>query len=361
MLNFLSPRISSFGIDLSDLSVKIAHFKKRGNHFYLSSFNRQEVKEGLIENGEIKKEEELIEVIKKTIKNTIGKPIDTKYCVVSLPETFSFVQVIKMPLMEREELAEAMKWELEAHVPMPKEEIYYDYQIINNDDKAPKDHLGVLLGVLPKKTVDPYLAILKKAELKPIAFDIEPVATARALIKNNYSPEPLIIIDFGARRTSLLIFYGQTIYFTTELPVYNTLLVETLSQKLGISREKALKIKLKVGLNIRHPQSRIYQELRLPLLEMTKKITDYIDFYNEHIMIPFGDGRNIKKIILCGGGAMMSGLPEFLADELKLSVELGNPWVNICDDFTSEFSTFPQNESLSFATAIGLAIRNNND
>ena len=358
MLNFLSPKISSFGLDLSDHSIKIASLKKHGRNFYLSAFGRQEIPKGLIDNGEIKKEEELIGVIKEALRQVKGEKLNTKYCVVSLPETFSFVQVVKMPLMNQEELAEAMKWELEARVPMSKDEIYYDWQIINSDANAPKDHLDVLLGVLPKKTVDPYLAVLKKAGLKPLIFEVEPVATTRALIKNSCCDEPLIIVDLGDKRTSLFIFYGQAIYFTTELPVYNSLLVETLSQKLGIDQDRALQIKMKVGLNMKHPKSKVYQELRVPLLDMAAKIKNYIDFYNEHIMLPFGQGKNIKKVLLCGGGAMMSGLPEFLFQELKIPVEPGNPWINIYDDPTNEIPTFPHKDSLSFTTALGLALRN---
>lgn len=361
MLNFFNPKISSFGLDLSDLSIKIANVKKRGPDFCLTSFGRQEIKEGLIENGEIKKEAELIAVIKESVQKVIGEPLETDYCVASLPETFSFIQVIKMPLMDQEELTEAMKWELEAHIPLSKDEIYYDWQILNNNSRSHEDHLDVLLGVLPKKTVDPYLDVLKKAELKPLIFEIEPIATTRALMKNGYSQDPTIIIDLGAKRTSLFIFYGQAIYFTTELPISNFLLVNTLSQKLDITLEKARQIKFKVGLNIKHPNSRVYKELGGLMLETVEKIKNYINFYNDHIMIAYGNNKNIKKLILCGGGALMADLPEFLSNELDLSVEIGNPWINICNSQNNGLAKFPQKESLSFATAFGLAIRNNND
>lgn len=355
MFNFLSPKISSFGIDISDLSIKIARLEKRGRGFCLASFGRQEIKEGLIECGKIKKEEELIELIKTAVQEVKGEALNTKYCVASLPETVSFVQVVKMPLMSKEELREAMKWEIEAHIPLSKDEVYYDWQIINNKHE---DHLDVLLGVMPKETIDPYLSVLKKAGLKPLVFEIEPVATSRALIKDGYSAEPIIILDIGAKRTGLFIFYGQAIYLTTEIPVNNSLLVDTLSQQLGITREKALQIKIKVGLNIKHQKSRVYQELRAPLLTLTEKIKDYINFYKDHLMRSHGDNKNIAKIILCGGGAMMKDLPEFLSGELKLPVEIGNPWINIDDGSGKKTVNFPQKETLSFTTAFGLAIKN---
>lgn len=356
MFEFLNPKICGFGIDLSDLSIKIANLKKAGDEFALTSFGRQEIKEGAIEQGEIKKEDDLIAAIKKAVREIKGEPLKTKYCIVSLPETVSFIQMVKMPLMSRQELAEAIKWELEAHIPLSREEIYYDWQIIEHPPSDPAgrqaDHLDVLIGVLPKKTVDPYLEVLKKAGLKPFIFEIESVATARALIKNGVAPAPLMIVDFGAKRTGLFIFSGRTIFFTTSLPVSNTSLVENLSKKLNISQAKARQIKFKVGLDLGRRESDVFEALQLPMNELAEKIQSYLDFYQEH-----GDaGNKISRILLCGGGANLADLPEFLSDNLKMPVEIGNPWVNIFQE-PKEIPGLPSSEALAYTTALGLALR----
>ena len=54
----------------------------------------------------------------------------------------------------------------------------------------------------------------------------------------------------------------------------------------------------------------------------------------------------------------MKELPEFLSGELSLSVEIGNPWVNINDNSNEKNLNFPQKEALSFTTVFGLAIQN---
>jgi type IV pilus assembly protein PilM len=356
MLEFLNPKICGFGIDLSDLSIKIANLKKSGDEFALSSFSRQEIPEGAIDQGEIKKEEVLISVIKEAVKNIKGEPLKTKYCIVSLPETVSFVQMVKMPSMTPEELTEAIKWELEAHIPLSREEIYYDWQIIEHlpteSAGQPVDHLDVLIGVLPKKTVDPYLEVLKKAGLKPFIFEIESVATARALIKNGVAPAPLMIVDFGAKRTGLLIFSGRTIFFTTSLPISNVSLVDSLSKKLNISREKARQIKFKVGLDLGRRESDVFETFQPSMNELVEKIQSYIDFYQEHV----DSGNEISRILLCGGGANLAGLPEFLAANLKMPVEIGNPWVNIFEE-PKEIPGLPPSEALAYTTALGLALR----
>lgn len=357
MFNLLKSDIHGFGIDLSDLSIKIIDLKKRGRSFELTSFGRQEIPAGLIENGEIKKEEELVELIKKAVKEVKGKTLKGGYCIVSLPETESFVRLVHLPLMKKDEAAEAIKWEIEANIPLSLPEIYYDWRVVEAAG-GHQDHLDVLIGVLPKKTVDAYLTVLKKAGLKPFVFEIESLAIARSLVPGENSDKPLLIIDFGAKRTSLAVFSGQTVYFTASLPISNSAIVETMSEKMNIDQTKARQLKMEQGLDYKNPDSLTLQALTPLLDETIKKIKDYIDYYQEHLpAAPNTQSNRIGEVLLCGGGANFAGLPEFLTEKLGLPVVIGNPWSNVFNGAPKNVSGLAPNEALSYATAIGLAIR----
>ncbi|MBU3901410.1 type IV pilus assembly protein PilM [Patescibacteria group bacterium] len=357
MFDFFNSKIHGFGIDLSDLSIKIVDLRNQNGNFKLASFGRQEIPATLIEGGEIKKEEELITVIKKAVREIKGETLKTDYCVASLPETESFVRLVHLPLMNTNEAAEAIKWEIEANIPLTLPEIYYDWQIIESP-QAHRDHLDVLIGVLPKKTVDPYLTVLKKAGLKPFIFEIESLAIARALVPSGACPNPILIIDLGAKKTGLVIFSGQTVYFTASLPISNSSLVATLSEKLNIDQIKAKQIKMEQGLDWQNTSSPVTQALLPVLNEMTAKIKDYIDYYQEHPPVaPSAQSNIIDKIILCGGGANFKGLPEFLAAKLNLTITIGNPWVNVFKTPPETIAGLALSEAPGFATAIGLALR----
>jgi len=60
--------------------------------------------------------------------------------------------------------------------------------------------------------------------------------------------------------------------------------------------------------------------------------------------------------LLCGGDANLIGFPEYLSYELKLPVEIGNPWINILS-FEKRIPEIELRESLSYAIALGLALR----
>src|SRR3989338_5876438 len=95
----LSPEI--FGIDISDLSLKIIKLKKKRGSLALASFGEMEISPGIIEAGEIKDENALAETIKKALSAVKGKKISAKYLIASLPEEGAFLRVIQMPLMAK--------------------------------------------------------------------------------------------------------------------------------------------------------------------------------------------------------------------------------------------------------------------
>lgn len=351
MIKLFKP--SFFGLDISDLSLKIAKLKENSCGFTLSSYGRQNIPENIIIKGEIQKEDELIKIIQSAIATVHGKPLKTKSCVVSLPESKAFIRVIQLPLMNTAETAEAIKWEAEANIPMPLNEIYLDWQIINQD----KDNQNILIGALPIILVDSYLNALKKAGLSPICFEIESVATARAIIKNNYSEDPILIVDLGAERISLINFYQSAIYFTASLLFGKNQFSEAITSALSISVKEAEALKNQTGIDKTNKNSALFLSLEPILQDLIKGLQDCCHASEEHIVA--GANRSvgpISKIMLCGGGANLIGLPNFIYSKTKIKTELANPWVNILKPKLKNAPELPYEESMAYATALGLAL-----
>jgi type IV pilus assembly protein PilM len=323
------------------------------NKTALASFNRKEIKKGVIEEGAIKKEDDLITVLQEAVADAKGEKIKTKYCVVSLPETEAYIRVLKLPSLEAKEMSEAIKWEIEANIPMALDEVYFDWQIIKDDQGKNSD---VLVGALPKTLVDPYLQVIKKAGFSPLAFEIESLAIARAVIKSAWS-QPVMIIDLGAKRTSLILFAGLSVWFTCSLPVSNNSLIEEIADSLKIGLKEARNLKFEYGLEKIKEGKQVYEALEPKLLELAGEIKKYLNYGQDDLLPKYFSG--IGKILICGGGANLKGLDQFFSRHLKINVELGNPWINILDlkSGASELPALPFAESLSFATALGLALR----
>jgi len=96
-----------------------------------------------------------------------------------------------------------------------------------------------------------------------------------------------------------------------------------------------------------------------PLTDLVEQIKTHLDYWRSHEKRDRlrHNGKELEKILLCGGGANLKGLVEFLASQLKMTVQLGNPWVNIFKKPLKKVPGLSLKESLSYPTTLGLALR----
>jgi len=345
-MDFLSLKPEAFGLDVSDLSLRIAKLKKKGRFFRLVSWGETKIKPGLVEEGEIKDEIALAKAIKQTLVKIKGEKIKTKHLIASLPEKKAFLQIIQMPKMEQEELKTSVPFEAENYVPFPIEKVYLDFQIIPSSKQS--DHFNILIAAIPKKTVDPYVSCFKKAGLIPTALEVESQSIVRAVVKNEISPFPLLIIDFGRSTTSFIVFSGYSLRFTSSISVSSQELTESISKTLKISLNEAEKMKLKHGLGHRN----VLKSVDPLLASLVKKAKKCISYYHSHT-----HNGEIKKVLLCGRGANLKDLPDFISSELKIPAQFVNPWINILPEPLKEVPGLAFKESLAYTTVLGLALR----
>lgn len=349
----------SFGIDFSDLRLRVVNLKKKGRFFDLDSWNEVDIPGGVIVNGEIKDQEKLVLVIKKAVDGVRGRKIKIKRVVASLPENKAFLQVIKIPEMDSEELETAIPFEAENYIPLAIDQMYLDYEVISSRDG---NNLDVLIGAMPKTVVDPYVSCIKRAGFIPTALEVECQSITRALIKNQVSPFPVLIIDFGRSTTSFIVFSGHSLRFTSSVDISSQELNRAIADNLKVDLKKAEELKLKYGLEVsnKNKVSKDVVRAMVPLLaDFIKQVKKHINYYHTHANhIPVSSsGGEIKKVLLCGKGSNLKGLPNFIFSELKIPTDLANPWVNIFSHSNKKVPEIPFKDSLGYTTALGLALR----
>jgi len=366
MLEYFSIKREIFGLDISDLSLKIIHLKKNKKELELACFGETKIEPGIIKNGEIKDTNKLARIIETGIRQVKGEKINTKYVITSLPEEKAYLQVIQMPKVPEENLRSAVIYEAENYIPTPLDQVYLDFQIVPSlTDNL--DHYDILIAALPKLTVDPYVSALKLAGLEPVALEIESLAIARAIIENQKTESPILLIDFGATKTSFIIFSGHALRFTSSISVSSTHFTEIIAKALNITMNKAEALKIKHGLTEKtntdnkgktkdKEQRKVFEALIPALVDLTQQIRKHLEYYRTHASHEHlnPENKEVSKILLCGGGSNLKGLDELLSMELKLPVEIGNPWINISEKKQIQFE---KEKSLAYTTALGLSLR----
>ncbi|MCK5085661.1 type IV pilus assembly protein PilM, partial [Candidatus Parcubacteria bacterium] len=339
-----------FGLDLSDRSVKVAQLRKKGGKISLYSYGRENIPEGLIVDGEIKNEKEVVKLVKKTLANAKPNPIKSKFVIYSIPEPKGFIRVVQIPRSKEDDIEQIVRYEAEQLFPIDVNDAYVDWQILStSDDKT----LKVIVAVVPRLLIDSYSSVAEKAGLKPVAAEIESIPITRSLINDSQSSKPVLVIDLGKDRTSFIIFKNPAVQFTASIPICGEEFINNISERLEIDKIAAENMKDKCGLSFEGECKEVFKAIQPSLREMIKYIDKLTYYYKDH----FGLDEDIAKVIICGGEAKMIGISSFLSLQIKKEIEKGNPWVNIMTFKDKEIPPISRNDSLVFVTVLGLALR----
>lgn len=373
---FLSHNsIYPIGLDISDSSLKLVQLDKKGNKIKIQAIGKTELPEGYFMNGEIVKKDDVVRAIKKLIEKPQYGKVSSDEVVACLPETKTFLKFAKIEKSPND-ITHLIEAELEKNIPMTINELYYDWQIVKNT----RDAQLVLIAAAPRKIVDQYSKIIEDAGLTLVAFEIEPVASCRGLLeeestkyKGGYETN-YFIIDIGAARTNLLSYSKNTILFSITIDLSGNDITDEIARTLEIDLEQAEKAKIICGLDEDKAQGVVKNILGKMMDKLTAKILEAQEYQKTH----FGERGGVDKIYLCGGGANIKNLPEIIAEKTKVSTTIGNPIINLSgsrEEFIkiihevwepgsakkskkSKPPTLTQDTPSTFATAIGLGLRN---
>lgn len=342
---------SSFGLDLSDLSIKALWLDRSGDGDTIASFGSVPLPLGSVVDGEIMNPEVVQSAVLRLLEKAGPKRIKTRKVICSLPETKAFLRVISLPKMDEDELKEAIKWEIEANIPLTLEQVYYDWEIMDLDLAQEKGKMSVLVVAVARGVVDQFQTVLEGAGLEVVGLETESIAQARSLLPEKDEKRTTLIVDIGDRRTSFLVSIGSTPCFTSSVPLSSQMITDAISKSMHLSFEEAEAVKIKHGLGSLALKSPVLKAAQPVLENMAAEIEKSIDFYLNNLRY----SASVDSIVLCGGGSNMHGLLPYMTRRLGRPVESGNPWVNV--RLGKRIPPIDRGKSVQYSTAIGLALR----
>lgn len=356
ILYWLEPflRLPVMGLDISDSSIKYIKFSTGGG-IKIDFWGDTKIPLGIIVDGEIKEEDKLVAILRE-LHSSMGRTLRSSFAAVSLPEEKSFWRVVQLPKMKHEDVRNAIRWELEANIPLPVEDLIFDYEVIE-PPKNHLDHMDIAVAAFPKETVDSYVRALRQADFTPYALELESQAIARAIISNLDSGTATLIVDFGKLRTSFVIVAGGSIVYTATIDLGGNILEAHIAKDLGVSEEKAVSIKKEVGLNIRALEGKVYSALLPSIASLVGELKRVIEYYERHREHFHGASSHVDEVLLTGGDANLLGLDTYLAANLAIPVRRADPWVAVKTRLRYPIPPITSNLALGYTTAIGLALR----
>lgn len=191
----------SVGISLTQSAIRLVSIDKNKQ---IKTSIEQPLPEGVFSHGQLN-EEVLLQSFQELLAQT---KLTSKYVAVALPEYYSYTRSHILPPMSVEEVYEALSWQLENILPLPKDSVYYDWKLIDQSN----NQLQILVIAMPKETLDAFIKIFEAVDLKPISF--EPSASVLNRVVTLPENIPTIIAEIGAHGSSATLVQNQISYLT---------------------------------------------------------------------------------------------------------------------------------------------------
>ena len=373
MLSFLSKSSSSFfGIDLGTTGIRIVELAWENGRVALRNYVSLEAGKRINPDGTVVKKDiqsldkDTIESM-KTILNTAE--VAHHKVAMSVPASSTFTSIVTFPRMPREQIEAAINYEARQYIPIPMEEVVFGWSIISNDRNQPsakgkekeleirtntagkyggEDKTRVLLIAIPKEISAKYLEIANAFSLDLVCLETESFSLARSLVGGR--PGAYVIIDIGYKMTGITIVDDGSVTESHSIAtVGGEELTKVISNSFGVNEERANLLKKESGLASEADKK--LADILMPILSII--ISEVKKNQQAYLRT---NGKKISGVILTGGSSRMPGLQQYIADEMNLPVEMGNPFQKIAYDAILEDKLAAI--SSSYAVAVGLALYN---
>ncbi len=167
----------------------------------VESFSTVEIPQGLIVSRKVVDAVKLAAFIQTVWqKNSITQ----KYVGVVVPEFSTYIKTLKLPIVDSEELDEAVRWQAQDVIPT-KEETVLDWKILEKTDKE----TTVLAVSIKKSILSGYIEAVEKAGLYPLVLETPSLSLARV---SDHSTLGKVVIYQSFDEALILIAKGDDIY-----------------------------------------------------------------------------------------------------------------------------------------------------
>lgn len=266
------------------------------------------------------KQEQLTQVM-KTLWHDYGLPKGELR--LSLPESVVSTKVIEMPPLSAAELASAIGWQAERHIPIPKEDLMLEYQILSKPKKGSQDAMKVLLIGVRRPILDRYLEMFADLPVDPTLIETQSLSVFRSVGVTPNDP-PTLIAHFGANELILIMVANGELKFVVSHLGGSGLLTKTLQQSINLEVEAVAQYVRAYGLDETQFGGKV-RELLLPQVSLWfKNIQLSMQYFANQ-----STNDSVRRVIFSGGSVLLPGLVAYASAQLGAEVLVADPFSSL--------------------------------
>ena len=264
---------------------------------------------------------------------------------LSLPEALVSSKIISIPPLTDAELASAIGWQAEQHIPIQKEDLSLQYNVLFRPKKGDtQTPMRVLLIGTRKSVVDKYVNMFISMGIEPTILETQVLSLIRSLEITPEEP-PTMILNIGATNMDVAVVFHGEIQFVFTHTGAGSLLTKTLQQTLGLDLQQAEQYKRSYGLDPNQFEGKV----RNSLMPTVNVLNGEIQKAQRYFTSQFPQ-HTLSRIVMTGGSSQLPGLVEHLSESLGIEILFSAP-------FASASGEVPAENQQNFSVCTGLMMR----
>ena len=310
------------GLDIGSTMLKAVALKKKRDGVFLDSAGTAPMPAGALSDGAFLDPPAIADCIRQLWRD---QRLRSKRVALALAGEGVFLTRLKL---ERgaSDLEAQVREEAARLAPFPLDEARLDYQVLDNFSDS--CWVSALVVAARSRRVENLRDLATRAGKTPLVVDSTACALANAY-EFNYEPAPsdvVALIHVGAAWMTVCVIRGSTPLLAQDLPLAPTEFTEeewNLTDRIAVQLER--------------------------VFEFMDEIAD------EHPLEPHS--RQIRRLLLSGGGARLQGLDSVLRDRIQLPFQEMDPFRKIEFEGSGALSRLVQTHAHCMPVAVGLALR----
>ncbi|HEX8627442.1 MAG TPA: type IV pilus assembly protein PilM [Catenuloplanes sp.] len=333
------------GLDIGAMSIRAVETRRGKDGQSLTAFGQAPLPAGAVQAGVITDDKAVTSVLKQLwAANTFR----SRQVVLGVTNPQIVVREMSVSNLPPRELRASLPFQVRDVLPLPVEKSLLDFYPL--EDPGTNTTVRGLLIAAPKDPVMTAVQAVQRAGLHVTRVDLASFALLRAASQLDSQVEALV--DIGAQSTSVVVHTDGNPLIVRTVPRGGTEITEKIATRLRISAAEAEALKCRVGLlPDRDPDTaEAIDDAVRPLINELRSSFTYL---------ASGERQSrVTRVALSGGGSLLPGLPDVIAEQLDVTAVIADPVMRLRDvrrGKRDELSRFRSSAAVSIGLTLGAA------
>lgn len=299
--------VTPIGLDIGSSSIRAVEVRRAKDEYTLTNFGQVPLTPGVVHAGVLADPAALTSALKQL---WAACRFGTKQVRLGVTNPQLVVRETSVSNLPAKEMRRSLPFQVSDMLPMAVEKSLLDFRPLEEPGTNPTVR-GLLVAV-PKDAVTALVQAVEKAGLHVVNVDLAPFALLRAASRLDAQVEALV--DIGAEVTSVVVHADGEPLIVRTVPRGGREITESMATRLGIPADEAEILKCRFGLHgDGNPATAdAAADAIRPLVNELRSSFTYLASGERQ--------KQVTRVALCGGGALMPGLAEHVQEKLNVQV-----------------------------------------